>query len=64
MVFLLDSKGANVQQRVNLVDLSMSLLLNLLFELDSYSNEYLLAKFGFDTAENEPLKDCKKLSKS
>ena len=28
--------------------------LNLLFELDSYSNEYLLAKFGFDTAENEP----------
>ena len=28
--------------------------LNLLFETDSYSNEYLLAKFGFDTAENEP----------
>ena len=24
------------------------------------SNEYLLAKFGFDTAENEPLKVCKK----
>jgi len=23
------------------------------------SNEYLLAKFGFDTAENEPLKICK-----
>ena len=23
-------------------------------EPDSYSNEYLLAKFGFDTAENEP----------
>ena len=22
------------------------------------SNEYLLAKFGFDTAENEPLKVC------
>ena len=21
----------------------------------SYSNEYLLAKFGFDTAENEPI---------
>ena len=32
----------------------MSLFLNLLFETDSYSNEYLLAKFGFDTAENEP----------
>ena len=24
-----------------------------LFETDSYSNEYLLPKFGFDTAENE-----------
>ena len=34
----------------------MSLFLNLLFETDSYSNEYLLAKFGFDTAENEPYK--------
>ena len=41
----------------------MSLFLNLLFEQDSYSNEYLLAKFGFDTAENEPLKVCKKLAK-
>ena len=28
------------------------------FRTDSYSNEYLLAKFGFDTAENEPCKDC------
>ena len=36
----------------------MSLVLNLLFETDSYSNEYLIAKFGFDTAENEPLKVC------
>ena len=36
--------------------LSMSLFLNLLFETDSYSNEYLLAKFGFDTAENDPFK--------
>ena len=27
-----------------------------LFERDSYSNEYLLAKFGIDTAENESLK--------
>ena len=34
----------------------MSLFLNLLFETDSYSNEYLLAKFGFDTAESEPFK--------
>ena len=34
----------------------MSLFLNLLFEQDSYSNEYLLAKIGVDTAENEPLK--------
>ena len=30
--------------------------LNHLFELDSYSNEYSLAKFGFDTAEYEPFK--------
>ena len=29
-----------------------------LFERDSYSNEYLLAKFGFDTAESEPCKVC------
>ena len=28
------------------------------------SIQYLLAKFGFDTAENEPLKVCKKLAKS
>ena len=28
---------------------------------DSYSNEYLLAKFGFNTAENEPLKVCQEL---
>ena len=42
-----------VQKHVNLVDLVKSFL-NLLFETDSYSNAYLLAKFGFDTAENEP----------
>ena len=34
----------------------MTLFLNLLFELDSYSNEYLPVKIGVDTAENEPLK--------
>ena len=28
------------------------------FESDSFSNEFLVAKFGFDTAENEPLKVC------
>ena len=28
------------------------------------SNEYLLAKFRFDTAENEPLKVCQKIAKS
>ena len=28
--------------------------LNLLFEQIAYSNEYLLANVGFDTAENEP----------
>ena len=30
----------------------------------SNSNEYLLAAFGVDTAENEPLKVCQKLPKS
>ena len=35
--------------------------LNLLFESDSYSNEYLLTKFGVDTAENGPLEVCQKL---
>ena len=39
----------------------MSLFLNLLFETDSYSNEYLLAKIGVDTAENEPLGVWRKL---
>ena len=29
-----------------------------LFERDSYSNAYLLAKFGFDTSKNEPCKIC------
>ena len=32
--------------------------LNLVFKLDPNSNEYLLAKFGVDTAENEPYKVC------
>ena len=75
MVFLSDSKGAKVckthkckscrsRQELSNESLSMSLFLNLLFEPDSYSNEYLLAKFGFDTAENEPLKVCQKLAKS
>ena len=43
--------------------LSMYLFLkkiNLLFESDTYSNEYLLAKFGFDTAAIEPPKGSKK----
>ena len=29
-----------------------------LFERDSYSNEYMLANIGFDTAENKPCKAC------
>ena len=28
------------------------------FQIDPNSNEYLLAKFGFDTTENEPCKVC------
>ena len=34
------------------------LFLSLFFKLDPNSNEYLLAKIGFDTAENEPSKVC------
>ena len=30
-------------------------LFSISFRTDSYSNEYLLAKIGVDTAENEPL---------
>ena len=37
---------------VNLVDLVKS------FPTDPNSNEYLLAKIGCDTAEDEPLKVC------
>ena len=47
MVFLLDSKGAKVQRMqilLNLVDLGES------FQTHIY---LVLAKFGFDTAENE-----------
>ena len=43
-----------MHKRVNLVDLVKS------FPSSIY---YLLAKFGFDTAENEPLKVCQKLAK-
>ena len=43
-----------VQKRVNLVDLVKS------FQT-SYSNEYLLANFGVETAENEPFKVCQQL---
>ena len=44
-----------MQKYVNLVDLVKS------FRTDSYSNEYLLAKIGVDTAENEPLKVWRKI---
>ena len=41
-----DSK--NVEEGVHCINFSES------FQIDPNSNEYLLAKFGFDTAENEP----------
>ena len=50
MVFQLDSKGAKACKSCR--------------SRQELSNEYLLAKFGFDTAENEPLKVCQKLAKS
>ena len=58
MVFLLDSKGAEVypevQECVHLLDLVKS------FQTSIY---YSLGKFGFDTAENEPLKVCQQFFK-
>ena len=54
MVFLLDSKGPKVQKFVNFVDLVESFLTSI---------QYLLAKIGFDAAENGPLKVCHKLAK-
>ena len=47
MVFQLDSKGAKACKSCR--------------SRQELSNEYLLAKFGFDTAENEPPKVCQKL---
>ena len=51
-----------MQKHVKHVDLVKSSpnvsFLNLLFEQIANSNEYLLAKFGFDTAENKPCKVC------
>ena len=44
-----------VQKRVNLVDLVKSF---------QTSISFLLAKFGVDTAENEPLKVCQKFAKN
>ena len=47
MVFLLDSKGAKACKSCR--------------SRQDLSNEYLLAKFGFDTAENEPPKRVQKI---
>ena len=38
-----------MRKHVNLVDL---------VKTQEFSNEYFLAKFGFDTAENEPCQVC------
>ena len=50
MVFQLDSKGAKACKSCR--------------SRQELSNEYLLAKIGVDTAENEPLKVCQQLAKS
>ena len=47
MVFLLDSKGAKACKSCR--------------SRQELSNEYLLAKIGVDTAENEPLKIWRKI---
>ena len=49
MTFQLDSKGAKACKFCR--------------SRQELSNEYLLAKVGFDTAENEPLKVCQKFAK-
>ena len=38
---------------------SIPFFLNPFFEQDPYSNEYVRAKIGIDTGENEPLKVCR-----
>ena len=50
MVFQLDSKCVKVCKSCR--------------SRQELSNEHLLAKFGVDTAENRPIKICKKLSRS
>ena len=50
MVFLSDSKGTKVCKSCR--------------SCQELANEYLLAKFGVDTAENGLLKVCQKLNKS
>ena len=49
--------GVFLERGEHLVDLvkSFPTFLNFLFKQIANSNEYLLAKFGVDTAENEPL---------
>ena len=51
--FFTKNEIAELCKGMHCVDLGESFLL---FEPDSYSNAYVLAKFGFDTAENEPSK--------
>ena len=48
----MDSKGAKECK----YDRSRQEFSNIFFKLDPNSNEYLLAKIGVDTAENQPLK--------
>ena len=50
MVFLLDSKGARVCKSCRF--------------RQELSNEYVIANFGVDTAENGPLKVCQHLAKT
>ena len=54
MVFLSDSKGAKVDSKRAKMRKSCR-------SRQELSNEYLLAKFGVDTSENEPLKVCQQL---
>ena len=73
MVFLLDSKGAKVANECDASQKRFSWIPDWIQKVQGtksdrsrqeISNEYLVAKIGFDSAENEPLKVCHKISRS
>ena len=60
MVFLLDSKGVEALFIVFQLDSKGAKVCKSCTSRQELSNEHLLGKIGFDTAENGPLKVCQK----